>query len=255
MCLYSQGTIKDLLSYTKQSTPKRIFYQRLSLSIHELDNKKLFKCIWVSNDLKEEKELVLYPNKNDTVKGLLDEAAKTISFAENSRKKLRLMKVGNHKIVAICKDDIPLETLMKTNESITTTQGTQKVYRIEEVPADEAQLAENELLIPVAHFSKELYNSFGVPFLTKARHGEPYGALKQRIQKRLNVPDKEWENYKFAVITMGHTIDVNDNTPIDLEVYRTWTGGQLPFFGLDHINKSRKRSSLNFSEKAIKIYN
>lgn len=243
------------MSYKQQSTPRRIFYQRLSLSIHELDNKKQFKCVWVSPDLKEEKELVLYPNKNDTVKGLLEEAAKKITFAENSRRKLRLMKVSNHKIMSVCKDDIPLDTLLKTSESITTTQGAQKTYRIEEVPSDEMQLTENELLVPVAHFSKELYNSFGVPFLTKARHGEPYGALKQRIQKRLNVPDKEWENYKFSVITMGHNSDVNDNTPVDLEVYRSWTSGQLPFFGLDHINKSRKRSSLNFSEKAIKIYN
>ncbi|XP_032580109.1 ubiquitin carboxyl-terminal hydrolase 7 isoform X2 [Drosophila sechellia] len=248
-------TFKDLVSYTKQSSTKRIFYQRLSLSIHELDNKKQFKCVWVSSDLKDEKELVLYPNKNDTVKGLLEEAAKKISFAENSRRKLRLMKISNHKIVAVCKDDIPLDTLLKSNESITTTQGAQKTFRIEEVPAEEMQLAENEFLIPVAHFSKELYNSFGIPFLTKARHGEPYGAVKQRIQRRLNVQDKEWENYKFCVISMGHSVDVNDNTPVDLEVYRSWTSGQLPFFGLDHINKSRKRSSLNFSEKAIKIYN
>ncbi|KMZ09438.1 ubiquitin carboxyl-terminal hydrolase 7 isoform X2 [Drosophila simulans] len=248
-------TFKDLVSYTKQSSTKRIFYQRLSLSIHELDNKKQFKCVWVSSDLKDEKELVLYPNKNDTVKGLLEEAAKKISFAENSRRKLRLMKISNHKIVAICKDDIPLDTLLKSNESITTTQGAQKTFRIEEVPAEEMQLAENEFLIPVAHFSKELYNSFGIPFLTKARQGEPYGAVKQRIQRRLNVQDKEWENYKFCVISMGHNADVNDNTPVDLEVYRSWTSGQLPFFGLDHINKSRKRSSLNFSEKAIKIYN
>jgi len=115
----------------------------------------------VSSDLKDEKELVLYPNKNDTVKGLLEEAAKKITFAENSRRKLRLMKVSNHKIVAVCKDDIPLDTLLKTSESITTTQGAQKTYRIEEVPAEEMQLAENEYLIPVAHFSKELYNSFG----------------------------------------------------------------------------------------------
>ncbi|XP_033172578.1 ubiquitin carboxyl-terminal hydrolase 7 isoform X2 [Drosophila mauritiana] len=248
-------TFKDLVSYTKQSSTKRIFYQRLSLSIHELDNKKQFKCVWVSSDLKDEKELVLYPNKNDTVKGLLEEAAKKISFAENSRRKLRLMKISNHKIVAVCKDDIPLDTLLKSNESITTTQGAQKTFRIEEVPAEDMQLAENEFLIPVAHFSKELYNSFGIPFLTKARHGEPYGAVKQRIQRRLNVQDKEWENYKFCVISMGHNSDVNDNTPVDLEVYRSWTSGQLPFFGLDHINKSRKRSSLNFSEKAIKIYN
>lgn len=251
MCFF-QGCLKDLLVSTKQSNTKKLFYQRLSLSIHELDNKKQFKCIWVSNDLKEEKELVLYPNKNDAVKGLLDEAAKKIQFSENSSKKLRLLKVNNHKIVMIFKEDIPLESLQKTTEPI-TPQSTQKTFRIEEVPLEDLQLAENEMLIPVAHYSKEIFSVFGVPFLIKARQGEPYGALKQRIQKRLNVPDKEWENYKFAVIG-GNTSDVNDNTPVDLNVYRSWNGN-APFFGLDHINKSRKRTSLNFSEKAIKIYN
>ncbi|XP_073827847.1 ubiquitin-specific protease 7 [Musca autumnalis] len=252
---YNQkGCLKDLLALasTKQSNPKKLFYQRLSLSIHELDNKKQFKCIWVSNDLKEEKELVLYPNKNDTVRGLLDEAAKKIQFSENSSKKLRLLKVNNHKIAMVFKEDTPLESLQKATEPI-TPQSTQKTFRIEEVPLEDLQLAENEMLIPVAHYSKEIFSVFGVPFLIKARQGEPYGALKQRIQKRLNVPDKEWENYKFAVIG-GNTPDVNDNTLVDLAVYRPWNGN-TPFFGLDHINKSRKRTSLNFSEKAIKIYN
>lgn len=184
----------------------------------------------------------------------MDEAAKKIQFAENSRKKLRLLKVANHKISTIYKEDMPLEALQKTNETL-TAQSAQKTFRIEEVPAEDMQLAENEILVPVAHYSKEIYNSFGVPFLMKAKHNEPYGALKQRIQKRLNVPDKEWENFKFAVISMGHPNDVNDNTPVDMEIYRTWTNAHLPYFGLDHINKSRKRTSLNFSEKAIKIYN
>lgn len=223
------------------------------MSIHELDNKKQFKCIWVSSDLKEEKELVLYPNKNDTVRGLLEEATKKIQLSENSSKKLRLLKVNNHKIVHIFKEDTSLETLEKGPNEPITPQGTQKTFRIEEVPVEDMQLAENEMLIPVAHYSKESLTAFGVPFLIKTRQAEPYGALKQRIQKRLNVPDKEWENYKFAVMG-GNTPDVNDNTPVDLEVYRplksTW-----PYFGLDHINKSRKRTSLNFSEKAIKIYN
>lgn len=193
--------------------------------------------------------MVLYPNKNDTVKGLLDEASKKIQFSENSSKKLRLLKVTNHKIFTIIKEDIPLESLQKTTEPI-TPQSNQKMFRVEEVPLDELQLAENERLIPVAHYSKEVFSAFGVPFLMKARQGEPYGAFKQRIQKRLNVPDKEWENYKFAIAGCN-TPDVNDNTPVDINVYRAWNA----FFGLDHINKSRKRTSLNFSEKAIKIYN
>lgn len=256
-----KGLIKDLILYSKAAT-KKIFYQRLSLSIHELDNKRQFKCMWVSNDLREEKELVLYPNKNETVKSLLDEAAKKIQFPENSRKKLRLMKMGSHKIMCVFKEDVPLENLQKGTETV-SSQNNQKTFRIEEVPIEDTQLAENEMLIPVSHFSKEIYNSFGVPFLIKCKHNETYGALKQRIQKRLNVPDKEWESYKFVVISNGSISDVVDSNLIDLEIFRpngttqaTVVGGTpLPFFGLDHINKSRKRTSLNFSEKAIKIYN
>lgn len=243
--------MKDILTLSKQTATKKLFYQKLSLSIHELDNKKQFKCIWVSNDLKEEKELVLYPNKNDTVKGLLEEASKKIQFSDNSSKKLRLLKVHNHKIVTIYKDDTLLETLQSA-EPI-APQSAQKTFRIEEVPVEDLQLSEQEMLIPVAHFTKEIFSVFGVPFLIKARHGEPYGILKQRIQKRLNVPDKEWENYKFVVMGTG-TSDVSDNMLVDLEGYQPWNKN-LPHFGLDHINKSRKRTSLNFSEKAIKIYN
>uniref|UniRef100_A0A1B0FQ62 Ubiquitin carboxyl-terminal hydrolase 7 n=1 Tax=Glossina morsitans morsitans TaxID=37546 RepID=A0A1B0FQ62_GLOMM len=248
----TKSCLKELLMPSKQSATKKLFYQRLSLSIHELDNKKQFKCIWVSNDLKDEKELVLYPNKNDTVKGLLEEAAKKIQFSENSSKKLRLLKVNNHKIVTVLKEDMSLESLQNAMDPI-TPQSAQKTFRIEEVPMEDIQLAENEMLIPVAHYSKEIFNLFGVPFLIKAKLNEPYGALKQRIQKRLNVPDKEWENYKF-VIMGGNTSDVHDNTPVDFDTYRTWNKS-WPHFGLDHINKSRKRTSLNFSEKAIKIYN
>lgn len=202
--------------------------------------------------MKDEKELVLYPNKNDTVKGLLEEAAKKIQFSENSSKKLRLLKVNNHKIVTVLKEDMSLESLQNAMDPI-TPQSAQKTFRIEEVPMEDIQLAENEMLIPVAHYSKEIFNLFGVPFLIKAKLNEPYGALKQRIQKRLNVPDKEWENYKF-VIMGGNTSDVHDNTPVDFDTYRIWNKS-WPHFGLDHINKSRKRTSLNFSEKAIKIYN
>jgi len=32
------------------------------------------------------------------------------------------------------------------------------------------ELAENELLVPVNHFSKEVYSTFGTPFLIKIIH-------------------------------------------------------------------------------------
>lgn len=82
--------------------------------------------------------------------------------------------------------------LQSSNDTI-TNQNPQKIYRIEEVPKEDLIIGDNEMLIPVSHFSKEIYNTFGTPFFIKAQHGETYGVLKERIQKRLNVPDKEWE--------------------------------------------------------------
>jgi len=38
-----EGTLKELLVYCKPKTPKKIFYQQLSIRINELENKKQFK--------------------------------------------------------------------------------------------------------------------------------------------------------------------------------------------------------------------
>lgn len=69
----------------------------------------------------------------------------------------------------------------------------QKMFRIEEIPADELTILEDEMLIPVAHFYKDIYNAFGIPFFIKAKQGEPFIVLKDRIQKRLNISNKEFE--------------------------------------------------------------
>src|SRR5438105_4093832 len=103
------GTLKEMLASCK-SRPKKLFYQVLSISINELENKKQFKCIFVNAKLKEEvstrnivdyyrylmvlflqqKELLLYPNKSGTVGDLLEEAKKVISQSPDSSGKLRL---------------------------------------------------------------------------------------------------------------------------------------------------------------------
>lgn len=75
--------------FAKPKVPKKIFYQQLSIRVNELENKKQIKCIYVGPKMKEEKELILYPNKNGTVADLLEEAKKQIEFSEGSTGKLR----------------------------------------------------------------------------------------------------------------------------------------------------------------------
>lgn len=103
----------------------------------------------------------LYPNKNGTVNDLLEEAKKQIELNEDSSHELRLLEVVSSKINYIITNDILLECLNAT--------GT-KSYRIEEIPKDQLKLEPNEFLLPVAHFQKESYHTFGVPFLLKAKN-------------------------------------------------------------------------------------
>ena len=57
-----------------------MFYQRLTLPIHELENKRQLKCTFMSIDQKEEKEVTLYPNKGSKVEQMLDEAKQVMEM-------------------------------------------------------------------------------------------------------------------------------------------------------------------------------
>ncbi len=111
----------------------------------------------------------------------------------------------------------------------------------------------------------------------------------ERIQKRLEVPDKEFEKYKFAVVVMTRirnltetpelTLNLEDfKPPLNQRTYLTFLlsiicVSQLiqvqihfffcseplvqmrPWLGIDHVNKAPKRTRYSYYEKAIKIYN
>lgn len=252
-CTY-EGTLKELLLYSKPRQQKKLYYQQLNIRINELENKRQFKCIYVNNRLKEEKELVLYPDKTGRVIDLLEEARKQIELTESG--KLRLLEVIGCKIYSIQAEDTLLEML--------NSAGTTKSLRIEEIPKEESSLVDDESLIHVAHFHKEVFSTFGVPFLLKIKNNENFSTVKDRIQKKLDVPDKEFEKYKFAVIVMGkleYISDDDQNLKVDLSQFlpHSLSGGNLqarPWLGLDHVNKTPKRSRVgNYLEKSIKIHN
>ena len=68
-----------MLVFYRPRHPKKMFYQRLTLPIHELENKRQLKCTFMSIDQKEEKEVTLYPNKGSRVEQMLEEAKQVSS--------------------------------------------------------------------------------------------------------------------------------------------------------------------------------
>lgn len=243
--------------FCRPKQPKKLFYQKLSIPIHDLENKKQVKCTWLSPDHKEEQELTLYPAKTGTVADLLEEARGALREHLNSESnsKLRLLEIVSHKIINVAKEDTRID-------SLATTQT--KTYRVEEIPAGQVRVAENELLVSVVHFQKEIYSTFGHPFLLKLKEGEKFESVKEKIQKHLDLPEKEFEKYRLAVISMGRAkyLDAEsaDGGPQNVRIRDFINPGQSgnnskPYIGLEHVNKNSKRARYNYMEKAIKIYN
>jgi len=252
-----EGTLKDLLVYSRPKQVKRIYYQRLSIPINELEYKRQFKCTWLLDPPNgEERDLVLYPNRNATVNDLFTEAKASgqLEAGEVMLGNLRLVEIISNKIFSITRPEQTLESLQV---------GTTKSYRLEEIPKDQEELQEGEILVPVAHFSKEIFSTFGSPFLILLVQGDTVGSVKQKIQEKLGVGDKEWEKFRVAFVIQGkaHYVEEDEKTVITKD-FRGFSlhgpqqqGQGRPWIGLEHTNKNNKRSRYNYMEKAIKIYN
>ncbi|BET01842.1 ubiquitin carboxyl-terminal hydrolase [Nesidiocoris tenuis] len=253
-CTYD-GTLKEILPHQSPKVPKKIFYQQLSIPVNELENKRPFKVLWVGSKMKEEKDIILYPNKGATVADLLDEAKKTVELSPDGSGKLRLLEITCFRIHPLSpKDDMLLDTL-----SASLTNPPSKIFRIEEIPKDEVNLGSDELLVPVAHFYKDVFSTFGTPFLIKVKNEESFASVKEKLYKKLNIQEKEFEKFKFAVVFGGRPNYIEDDTPYSITLSEfqqvQGTAHTRPWIGLEHVNKAPKRGRFNYLEKAIKIYN
>uniref|UniRef100_UPI00358F4AED ubiquitin carboxyl-terminal hydrolase 7 isoform X3 n=1 Tax=Myxine glutinosa TaxID=7769 RepID=UPI00358F4AED len=245
-----EGTLRDLLQGFKPRQPKKLYYQQLKMKITDFENKKNFKCMWLKMNFIEE-EITLYPDKHGCVHDLLEECKKTVTLSENGSGKLRLLEIVSYKIIGIRQEDELLECL---------NSATSRTYRIEEVPLEQVEMdKDQEMLVPVAHFHKEVFGTFGIPFLLRMCQDEPFREVARRIQMMFNVPDKEFEKFKFTIVMMGRPQYIKeDEYIVDLKDFEPQPGSMVqtrPWLGLDHFNKAPKRSRYPYLEKAIKIHN
>lgn len=92
------------------------------------------------------------------------------------------------------------------------------------------------------------------------RYGENWSSVKQKIQNRLGVNEKDWAKIKIALVSQGTPVFLEkdeDDTPVKPEHFQSYSQSYSgrPWIGVDHVNKAPKRSRYSTLEKAIKIYN
>lgn len=157
----------------QQPQARKLYYQKLNIKIIELEERRPFKLTWLSANFKVEKELVLMPLKKATVKDLLNECRCELvkenliskeQFEDERNFRLRLVEIVASKLHRIFRDDVAIENLE-------TAQISNKMYRVEQILPEEFDLLTSgnpsngdDYLLPIAHFSKEIYATFGLPF-------------------------------------------------------------------------------------------
>jgi len=228
--------------------PKKMFYQVLSMAVDLLENKYQFKCTYIQED-KKEIEMVVFVDKQGKVCDLLEESKNTIG-KEVEGKTLRLLEIAGCKIHRIVPVDLAIESLILQ---------AQKSHRIEIEQIPDKDMICNSVEIPVAHFQKDCFVTFGTPFLIFVYESDTIQSLKDRMKEKLGAADKEFEKIKFALISNGK-INPFPDEPDRRLVLTDFQGISLSqpvtrWIGLDHINKAPKRHRYAYTEKAIKIHN
>lgn len=144
-------------------------------------------------------------------------------------------------------------------------------YRVEEIPVEETILGPKEFLIPVAHFHQTIFQCFNHPFLFKVTEEESLQSVRTRMMERFkDISEKEFEKYKFSLITHGRDTKLaddftfnssdfitnvdKDNKPIN-EAHLDVFLHSRPWLGLEHAMKVTKRHRPAYTEKPVKIHN
>ncbi|GJN10199.1 hypothetical protein PR202_ga28273 [Eleusine coracana subsp. coracana] len=218
----------DMLIHYNQ-TSDILYYEVLDIPLPELQALKTLKVTYHHATKDEVSVHSIRLPKNSTVGDVLNDIKSKVELS-NSNAELRLLEVFYHKIYKIF---APSEKIENINDQYWT-------LRAEEVPEEEKNLGPFDRLIHVYHFTKDTQNqtqvqNFGEPFFMVIREDETLSSIKERIQKKLKVPDEDFSK-------------------------RNMYGAWEQYLGLEHPDTApRKAHTANQNrhsfERPVKIYN
>ncbi|CAL8074204.1 unnamed protein product [Calicophoron daubneyi] len=238
--------------------PRRVYYAHLAIGIDELETMRQMRVAFVGPKLSVKAELLLSVPQNGLVIDLLKEASRHLILPGDGSGQLRLFDVSGNRILM----QYPATTqLSSIPQSIAFPQGCNPAspahsLRIEEIPVDELNLRSDETIVYVSHFDKELHEAFGVPFTVRIREGERYTDVRERIRRRLEVPEKEFERWRFVLMSPPDATYIpNENDAVvNVKLFQqSCPPDRRPFLGIEHKPSKRPRYAPN--EKPIKIHN
>ncbi|KAF8894531.1 hypothetical protein BD779DRAFT_1669025 [Infundibulicybe gibba] len=224
-------------SYVNPTTTV-ILYEKLDVSIVELETKRSLKVTWTGIHNKEEASHPFLLPKTSMVHDLADHLSKLVTLTPGGTGKIRVFEISK---------DGKTQKEFTGSEMIGNIPDPVDLYA-EEIPREELEADDADKVIGVFHFSKELSRTHGVPFKFVVKRGEKFVDTKKRLQARIGVSDKDLTKYRFALIQVS-TFKQPSYIEDDDTIYEHQFAPE-DVLGLDHVDK---RTRTGAGEKAIVI--
>ena len=215
--------------------PVTLYYERLSMPLHELETLKTLKVDLYSADCKYVSTHTIHVPPSAPVAAALAEVAKAASRPPDAPP-LRLVHVHHSKIF----------NAFEAGQELSHVDSN-AYLRAEEVPEDDAGAPSLLYVYHVEEGSLEQpahITHFGEPMLVGLHDGETVASVKARIQRRLSVSDEDFAKWKFHGFCGGQGSPLRDGDVVADKIHamnRNPTSMYDTYLGVEHANTGPRR--------------
>lgn len=237
-------TVSEIVSPSYlQGQASLLYYELLDISIVELETKRSLKIYWTGAHNKEESVHPFLLPKTSSISEVADQLSRVVTLSPEGSKKIRIFEVyySNRQQ----REYSPADLIGNIPESA-------ELFA-EEIPLEELQATDDDKIINVFHFSKDISRTYGVPFRFVVKPNERFVDTKKRLQARLDVPDKDYAKFRFALCqssTFKQPAYLEDD---DIIYEHKFLADDV--LGLDHIDRSGRSGRIGQAavDRGIKI--
>ncbi|GLJ42235.1 hypothetical protein SUGI_0874260 [Cryptomeria japonica] len=228
----SVESLKEMLLYHNQMS-NILYYEILDMPLSELEKLKVIKVSFYNSKVQEVSSNTITLHHECTVNDVMGHIREKVEMSDQQAE-LRILQIIGHKIWKILSPNDKIKYMVSQHATFRSQCVT---FRAEEIPEEERSKGPEDCVIHVHHFRQDQNNNienFGEPFLFLTRSGETLGQLKQRVKKKLQVPDHQFSEFKFASVHLSQPAYLNDDDDVNLFKRQAIYGPWEFYLGLQH---------------------
>lgn len=189
----SQTVNEIIQSSYLQGAASLLYYERLDVSIIELETKRALRVIWMGAHNHEDAARAFLLPKTASVHELAEQLARELPLSPDATGRIRVFEVAAQG---------KQQRELPASEFVGTLPDNAELFA-EQVWPDELAGGDDVRVVTVCHFYRDIARTHSVPFRFAVRRGERFADTRARLQARLRVPDAEFAKYRFALVQLN----------------------------------------------------